>query len=142
MMSFSGMRQKAILLGILLLFCGILLYACAETPQKRTLGGAGAAGGKAGFARKECLDCHKKFAEKYLAMKDVHSVVKEKKCEECHLRHGLVPKLLLKKEGNQICYPCHSKEKIGMNKPNVHTVLKKGKCVQCHNPHASQASYL
>ena len=54
-MSFSGMRQKAILLGMLLLFCGILLYACAETPQKKTLGGAGAAGESglvAGFVSK------------------------------------------------------------------------------------------
>ena len=41
----SFLKHKAIILGILLFLCGVLLYACAETPQKRTLGGA-AAGGK------------------------------------------------------------------------------------------------
>ena len=94
------------------------------------------------FAQKECLDCHKKFADKYLGMKDVHPVVKENKCEECHLRHGIVPKLLLKETGNSLCLRCHSKEKIGMNKANVHTALKTGKCTLCHNPHASQGSHL
>ena len=139
-MSVSHIKRKAILAGILLFVCGILLYACAETPQKRTLGGA-PTGGKR-FVSKDCLSCHKKFSEKYLGMKNVHLPVKDKKCEECHLRHGLVPKLILKKEGNEICYPCHSKDKIGMNKTSVHTALNRGKCIQCHNPHASQFSHL
>jgi predicted CXXCH cytochrome family protein len=134
------LKHKAILMGILLFAVGVLLYACAETPQKRTLGGAPTGGKK--FVGKECLNCHKKFADKYLGMKDIHAPVKEKKCEDCHLRHGIVPKLLLKKEGNEICYPCHSKDKIGMNKSSVHTALKRGRCIQCHNPHASQASHL
>ena len=133
-------KNKIIFLGILLLLCGVLLYACAETPRQRTLGGAAAKGKR--FVQRDCLDCHKKFAEKYFGMKYVHSIVKEKKCEDCHLRHGLVPKLILKKEGNEICYPCHSKEKIGMDKSTVHTALKRGRCSQCHNPHASQASHL
>src|SRR5512146_652006 len=94
------------------------------------------------FAQKECLDCHKKFADKYFGMKDVHPIVKEKKCEECHLRHGIVPKLLLKDAGNALCIKCHAKEKIGMNKANVHTALKTGQCTLCHNPHASQGSHL
>ena len=109
-------------------------------PEGRRLEGNLRKGKK--FVQKECLDCHKKFADKYLGMKNVHKVVKERKCEDCHLRHGLVPKLILKKEGNEICYPCHSKDKIGMNKPNVHTALKRGKCISCHNPHASQSSHL
>ena len=127
-MPFISSKDKIILIGMLLLIGGGLLFACAETPQKRTLGGAPATGKK--FVGKNCLDCHKKFTDKYLAMKNVHSVVKEKKCEECHLRHGIVPKLILKKEGNDICYPCHSKEKIGLNKSNVHTALKRGKCIR------------
>jgi predicted CXXCH cytochrome family protein len=77
-----------------------------------------------------------------MGMKNVHAVVKEKNCEGCHLRHGIVPKLLLKKDGNEVCFPCHSKEKIGLNKSNVHTVLKRGKCVTCHDPHASSAAHL
>ncbi len=75
-------------------------------------------------------------------MKNLHAVVKEKNCEACHLRHGIVPKLLLKKNGNEICFGCHAKEKIGLNKSNVHTVLRRGKCTICHDPHASQGSHL
>ncbi len=134
------LKHKTIILGIILFVGVIFLYAYVEAQQKRTLGGSGTTGKK--FVSKNCLDCHKKFADKYLGMKNIHAPVKEKKCEDCHLRHGLIPKLLLKKEGNEICYPCHSKDKIGMNKANVHTALKRGKCIQCHNPHASQASRL
>src|SRR5574341_772863 len=92
--------------------------------------------------KKECLDCHKKFADKYLGMKNVHAVVKEHQCEECHLRHGRIPKLLLKKMGNDLCFSCHNKEKIGMNRAKVHTALRKGKCTSCHDPHASPAGRL
>jgi len=88
------------------------------------------------FERKGCLDCHKKFSEKILSLKNLHPGMKEGKCEDCHLRHGIVPKLLLKKDGNELCYTCHSKEKIGLNQPKVHTVLKTGKCASCHNPTA------
>ncbi len=94
------------------------------------------------FAQKNCLDCHKKFAEKYLGMKTVHSVVKENKCETCHLRHGLIPKAAMKKEGNEVCLQCHAKEKIGLGKKHVHTALARGRCTECHDPHASQASHL
>ena len=69
--------------------------------------------------------------------------MKQKKCESCHLRHGIVPKLLLKTtSGNDLCYECHAKAKMGMNKPNVHTAVKRGKCTACHNPHASQSDHL
>jgi predicted CXXCH cytochrome family protein len=129
-MSFLGSKTKVLLLGMVLLFCGVLVYACAEAPQQRTLGGGVAAGKR--LPGKNCLDCHKKFSDKYMGMKNVHPNVKQGKCEDCHLRHGIIPKLILKKEGNEICYPCHSKEKIGLNKPNIHTVLKRGKCI--YNP--------
>ena len=58
------------------------------------------------------------------------------------MRHGLVPKLILKKEGNEVCYQCHSKEKIGLNRKHIHSAVARGKCTACHNPHASQASDL
>ncbi len=94
------------------------------------------------FARKDCSDCHKKFNDKYGSMKYAHTMVKENKCEDCHLRHGIVPKLLLKKDGNQLCLGCHPGDKIGLTKAKVHTPLKGGKCTACHNPHASQGRYL
>jgi predicted CXXCH cytochrome family protein len=88
------------------------------------------------FAQKQCLDCHTDFKAKYFSMANVHAVVKEQKCEDCHLRHGVLPKLLLKEQGNQLCLTCHKPEQIGMDKQRAHTALKNGKCIDCHNPHA------
>ena len=114
----------------MLLFIGGLIYiaSCAPRPAFKP--------GK--FARKQCLQCHTEFATKYLPMQNVHAVVKEKKCEDCHLRHGILPKLLLKREGNQVCFKCHDNKNIGLDKSMVHTGLKQGQCIDCHNPHASQ----
>src|SRR3990172_5700030 len=127
----TSINRRTLIAGLVFFLCGAVLSVTGDTAlaQKK-------------FARKECLDCHTKFASKYFSMKDVHPVVKEKKCEDCHLRHGIIPKLILKKEGNDLCFACHGKEKIGMNKPSVHTALKTGKCTLCHNPHASQAPHL
>ena len=78
-------------MAALLLACAAFyLYACAAAPSRP----------RSRFAKKQCLDCHTAFADKYLAMKDVHAPVQEKKCEDCHLRHGVIPKLLLKSQGN------------------------------------------
>ena len=94
------------------------------------------------FARKECLDCHQKFADKYMGLKNVHAIVKQQKCEDCHLRHGIVPKLLLKESGNALCLKCHDKKAIGLDKPNVHPVLRTGECTQCHDAHGSNAKFM
>ncbi len=83
-MQITHSKQKILLLAIFLFLGGsVLLTAATQALAQRK------------FEKKECLDCHKKFADKYLGMKNVHSMVKEKKCEDCHLRHGKVPKLLL-----------------------------------------------
>jgi predicted CXXCH cytochrome family protein len=94
------------------------------------------------FKQKACLECHQKLADKYAGLKYAHPAVKERKCEECHLRHGLVPKLLLKESGNSFCYKCHDKKTIGMDKPNVHKVLKTGSCLGCHDAHGSNAPHM
>lgn len=94
------------------------------------------------FAAKGCLDCHQKFSNTYLSMKSLHPMVKAGNCEDCHLRHGRVPQMLLKESGNALCISCHSKASIGMDKKNVHTAIKNGKCVSCHNPHGSDAPHL
>jgi len=120
-------RRTLVFLGLILAFSGAAFLAShgSSFAQQRK------------FERKGCLDCHKKFSEKYLSLKALHPGMKEGKCEDCHLRHGIVPKLILKKDGNELCTSCHAKEKIGLNQPNVHTVLKTGKCSSCHNPHGS-----
>ena len=121
-----------------LFLCVILIFAGATMLAPR---GSNAAEQRK-FERKGCLDCHKKLSEQYLSLKNLHPGMKEGNCEECHLRHGIVPKLLLKKEGNDLCFSCHAKEKIGLSEPKVHTVLKTGKCISCHNPHGSAGSHL
>src|SRR5512133_2719154 len=95
-----------------------LALVCATLPT--------AAAAQLKFKQKECLDCHTKQADKYAGYKYAHPAVRERKCEECHLRHGLVPKLLLKESGNGFCYRCHKRESIGMDKANVHSVLRNG----------------
>lgn len=84
-MSMLKTKSRVIFCAFVILVSGALLFGCRPSV------------GKMSFAQKDCLDCHKKFADQYFSMKNVHSVVKEKKCEGCHLRHGIVPKLLLKK---------------------------------------------
>src|SRR3990172_10101365 len=104
-MILSIKNQKYFTWSLFLCVMGMILLTACE-PRLKTQA----------FQRKECLDCHAPFAKKYFSMKNVHPVVKEKKCEDCHLRHGIIPKLILKKEGNDLCFACHGKEKIGMNK--------------------------
>src|SRR5208337_4444611 len=103
-MSMWNGRSKFVLIGMIFFLCGSLLYAARDGMAAQR-----------SFTQKDCLACHKKFADTYLGMKYLHPLMKEHKCEECHLRHGIVPKLLLRKEGNELCYSCHAKEKIGMN---------------------------
>jgi len=119
-------------LGAGAFFCLALVLASGEpsgAPRQR-------------FEKKECLDCHTQFAVRYLSLGNLHPGVKTGQCEQCHLRHGLVPKLLLKKDGNQLCLDCHTKEKIGLDRRLTHTAIKSGSCTGCHDPHASAAKHL
>ncbi|HUJ27102.1 MAG TPA: cytochrome c3 family protein, partial [Myxococcales bacterium] len=101
-----------------------------------------AVGRPAGFKKKECLECHTKFGDKVLKLEQLHPDVKSGKCEECHLRHGIVPKLLLKKQGSALCLSCHEPKAIGLDQPNVHPALKDGQCTACHDAHGSNQAHL
>jgi len=130
----SILRKKRLIMAAIaqiILFSGLVIYFYGDTAHAERK-----------FARKECLDCHKKFADKYMSLKSIHGIVKQGKCEECHMRHGIVPKLMLKGAGNDLCFKCHDKAKIGLTQPHVHTALKSGKCTTCHNPHASKGDKL
>lgn len=95
------------------------------------------------FETKPCLACHTQFAEQIRPLKVVHPGIADAQCETCHIRHGIVGKLLLKKDGNALCLGCHTKESIGLDKPLIHSALEKTeKCTACHDPHASKDAAL
>src|SRR3990172_5854275 len=127
--SSPNMVETFPLRGLLLSVAALLLAGCVEVQSERPR-----------FAQKNCLDCHKTFAQKYLGMKAIHPAVKAQQCETCHLRHGLIPKAVMKKDGNELCFQCHARDKVGLSRRHVHTALNAGRCTACHDPHASPAA--
>src|SRR5512137_2721661 len=113
----SCLKASSILAGTLLLVGGFLLVGCVDMQAPRPQ-----------FAQKDCLDCHKKFADQYFGMKDVHPFGKERKFDACHLRRGLLPTINLTKDGYDVCYQCLTKNQLGLNRKHVHSVLVRGKC--------------
>ncbi|HBH60728.1 MAG TPA: cytochrome C, partial [Nitrospiraceae bacterium] len=77
-------RSLHLAVVIFLFMCaGIYVIACAPAQRK--------------MVSKSCLECHTTFAEKHSNAKSVHTLVKQERCEDCHLRHGIVPRLILVK---------------------------------------------
>jgi predicted CXXCH cytochrome family protein len=117
---------RVLALGILLALCAGAIASHGQDAQRRTLGG-GAQGSKQGLGARDCLGggCHKEFAGKYMGMKYVHAVVQKNTCDQCHLRHGLVAKRVMKKDGNDLCFSCHPQDKIGLKEAHVHTAVRR-----------------
>ena len=62
--------RRCLLKGALFLLCALTyLAACAPAPSQKPRT----------FVRKDCLECHTKFRDTYLKMKNVHAVVRENK---------------------------------------------------------------
>ena len=123
---------RVVLGAVAIACCGLLLLTLPTTADAK----------RRKFKQKECLDCHDEFVEEYLSKDNIHEVVQDRKCDTCHLRHGIVGKLLLKETRNELCYECHSIEDMKLDVGGVHTALKRESCVACHNPHASDSPYL
>src|SRR6266511_6272731 len=62
------------------------------------------------FKSKQCVDCHTKQAKRFASLKVVHSAVRKNACEDCHLRHGMIQKLVLKEPGNGLRSEEHTSE--------------------------------
>ena len=127
---------RALAWGTFILLC-VSLQSHGQEPRKRTLGG-GAPSSKQGLGRQDCLGCHKAFADKYMGMKNVHAVVKENKCDQCHLRHGLVDEAR-PEEGRQralLHLPCQGHDRPEQG-PRPHRRQEREVRRCCHNPHAS-----
>lgn len=114
MLNKRGINKVSILAIVLFCSCLVVFGLNSKSDAKKRT-----------FAKKGCLDCHTDFADKYLSMKNVHKVVAEQKCEECHLRHGIVAKLLLKEDGNELCYTCHKVEELNLDQEYVHTAVSR-----------------
>ena len=67
-------------------------------------------------ASKSCNDCHFEEVAKFKSEGTLHAPIKEGKCEECHLPHGLLGGMRLKSANSKLCYSCHD-EKDHQKKP-------------------------
>ncbi|MGD8352720.1 MAG: cytochrome c3 family protein, partial [Pseudomonadota bacterium] len=116
------------------------LFACLLAGAFLLMSGhqADAAKKKRTFKRKECVDCHTQFKEEVLSRNNLHDILKNGDCEQCHLRHGLVGKLILKEDGEGLCISCHSEDDLKLNRKVVHQAVESGDCTACHDPHASE----
>ena len=96
---------------------------------------------------KDCYECHEALKEKF-QKKYIHKPLKEKGCPECHKDHGDENKLMLKEEGNSLCYWCHDSYEMEYKKQSKNVEIKmshfnlpvgrdKSQCIDCHDPHAS-----
>ena len=65
----------------------------------------------------------------------LHQPVAEGNCGGCHDPHGSFIEGLLNREKAELCYNCHTQEKVTFATGNVHEPVADGNCAACHTPH-------
>lgn len=65
----------------------------------------------------------------------LHEPVRAGNCSGCHDAHGSTLPTLLTREGENICYGCHTQERVEFAKDLVHRPVAEGRCDACHTPH-------
>jgi len=98
-------KRTLVFMGLILALTGAAFSIPGSPPGRRTK-----------IRKERCLDCHKKFSEKYLSLKSLHPGMKEDKCENSTFGTGS-SQASVEKDGNELCFTCHAKEKIGLNQP-------------------------
>lgn len=96
-------------------------------------------GGQEAFAqqlRKTCVDCHADMVAKF-QQGVVHAPVREKKCDTCHLPHGIIGGTFLRQEKPDLCLRCHQAVAPDPGAVSSHEPVKKGNCSACHASHNS-----
>jgi len=84
-----------------------------------------------------CLACHQKDTGRHLWAGSVHEA-REVACTSCHNIHSGVDKVLDKAEQPEVCYTCHSSQRVKANKTWHHPVVEgQMACSDCHNAHGS-----
>ncbi len=83
-----------------------------------------------------CQECHGTMATE----KSVHWHVRQGECFACHRPHSAPARKLLTTAGEQLCYDCHSKERLLGAYP--HAPAAAGDCLACHDPHQAKGNGL
>ncbi|HEY3307060.1 MAG TPA: cytochrome c3 family protein [Desulfuromonadaceae bacterium] len=93
-------------------------------------------------ANSRCTGCHDPHGSDNsgLLLKNVHSPVSKRMCNQCHEEPNSATPLKTKKEGISLCRGCHNEMfNKTFDKNRVHwPVISKNGCLACHNPHASE----
>ena len=87
-------------------------------------------------ARKTCVDCHADMVAKF-QQGVVHAPVREKKCDTCHLPHGIIGGTFLRQDKPALCLHCHQNLAPEPTAVSVHEPVRKGNCSACHASHNS-----
>jgi predicted CXXCH cytochrome family protein len=96
-----------------------------------------------------CLDCHdmddmtvQSVVSGDAAELILHQPVAAGDCGGCHNPHGAEHEGLLTRQGAEVCYGCHTQEKITFAEGAVHQPVADGDCQSCHTPHGGTLAYL
>ncbi|HEX6944018.1 MAG TPA: cytochrome c3 family protein [Gemmatimonadaceae bacterium] len=95
-----------------------------------------------------CTGCHdtadlaKKTTREAGEPVKLHAPVMEGNCSGCHDAHGSNVPGLVKRERADLCYGCHTQQKISFTEGTPHDPVLKGSCDVCHTPHGSTGTGL
>lgn len=104
--------------GLMMVFAGTLGFAASQARAEEPF----------------CYECHDDFPQKLKTFAFTHDPAASGECTACHVDHKDEEKLMLVKEGADLCYECHDNLSAGKS---VHSPVAGGKCTACHNPHGS-----
>jgi len=118
------------------------IQACVKCHNPSAAGFATAHKGYA-VANSDCTRCHDPHSfqkERALLRKVAHAPFMKGNCTLCHEK---APSTALVKPATELCFGCHSKEKIVPQQDsagktmNVHAPAQAALCIKCHDPHLS-----
>jgi predicted CXXCH cytochrome family protein len=95
-----------------------------------------------------CAACHdtgelvRKTARETDAPVKLHAPVAEGNCSGCHDAHGSNIAGLVRRERADLCYGCHTQQKLSFAEGTPHDPVMKGSCDVCHTPHGSTGGAL
>lgn len=94
-----------------------------------------------------CTSCHEmrlqgEGGKDWPRSGSLHAPIASALCSDCHDPHGADNQYLLRRKGADLCYGCHTAERLSFAEGKVHMPVKEGNCKTCHDPHVSLAPSL